>query len=59
MRHRAWAVIELTVARAALIPTRRGTGAPLSPFAAYHQGCMTANADKAVRPTSPAGVAAG
>ena len=54
-----WAVTELTVARLALIRTRRGSGTLLAPFPAYHQGCMTANADKAVRPTSPAGVAAG
>jgi hypothetical protein len=53
------AVIELTASRHALIWRRRPGGHPLSPFAAYHQGRMTANADKAVRPTSPAGAATG
>jgi hypothetical protein len=59
MRQEAWAVTELTVARLALIRTRRGSGTLLPPFSGYHQGCMTANADKAVRPTSPSGGAAG
>jgi hypothetical protein len=53
------AVIQLTADRHALIWTRRGGGHPLSPFSAYHQGHMTANADKAVRPTSQAGAATG
>jgi hypothetical protein len=54
-----FAVTELTATRCALIRTWRGSGAPLSPFSAYHQGRMTANADKAVRPTSLAGAATG
>ena len=53
------AVIELTADRHALIWTRGRDGHLLSPFAAYHQGRMTANADKAVRPTSPSGAATG
>jgi hypothetical protein len=53
------AVIQLTADRHALNWTRRGGGHPFSPFAAYHQGRMTAKADKAVRPTSPAGAATG
>ena len=53
------AVTEVMAARRALIWTRCGSGAPLSPFSAYHQGHMTANADKAVRPTSLAGAATG
>ncbi|HEY1634521.1 MAG TPA: hypothetical protein VGF64_07175 [Acidimicrobiales bacterium] len=53
------AVIELTADRHALIWTRRRGGQPLSPFAAFHHGRMTANGDKAVRPTSPPGAATG
>jgi hypothetical protein len=52
-------VIELTASRHALIWRRHPGAHPLSPFAAYHQGRMTANADKVVRPTSPAGAATG
>jgi hypothetical protein len=53
------AVIDLTAGRHALIWTRPGGGHPLSPFAADHKGRMTANASKAVRPTSPPGAATG
>jgi hypothetical protein len=53
------AVIELTADRHALVWTRPRGGHPISPFAAYHQVRMTANADKAVRPTSPSGAATG
>ena len=56
---RSIAVTEVMAARRTLIWTRCGSGAPLSPFSAYHQGHMTANADKAVRPTSLAGAATG
>jgi hypothetical protein len=52
-------VTEPTVVCRALIRTWYGGPAPLSPFSAYHQGHMTANADKAVRPTSPAGADTG
>jgi hypothetical protein len=52
-------VSEPTVVRRALIRTWLGAHAPLSPFSAYHQGHMTANADKAVRPTSSTGADTG
>jgi hypothetical protein len=55
----SFAVNQLPAASRALIRTWRGCVAPRSPFAAYHQGHMTANADKAVRPTSLAGAATG